>query len=191
MTTKTKTDCKTRGLCHYDSLTRTKFFHGMLLTDEHLRAEQTYHRESLKRVNRYLFGSGVVCGLEVEEGGGLCIKVHPGAALDCSGNLIEVCKCITIDLADQCKKYYPEGCVADDAPTIDKYLVLRYAEIPADPEPVLTPADDCTPAEDAKCEASKYREGFCLELRDECPNPPACEGAVEPGAEGLVPTLIA
>ena len=81
--------------------------------------------------------------------------------------------------------------MADDAPTIDKYLVLRYAEIPADPEPVLTPDDDCTPAEGTKCEASKYREGFCLELRDECPNPPACEGAVEPGEEGLVPTLIA
>ena len=30
MTTKTKMDGKTRGLCHYDSLTRTKFFHGML-----------------------------------------------------------------------------------------------------------------------------------------------------------------
>jgi hypothetical protein len=190
MTTKTKTDCKTKGLCHYDSLTRTKFFHGMLLTDDHLRAEQTYHRESLKRMNRYLFGSGIVCGLEVKEAGGFCLKVHPGFALDCGGNAIEVCKCITIDLADQCKKFYPEGCVTEDAPTIVKYLVLRHAEIPADPEPVLTPADDCTPGEGTKCEASKYREGFCLEIRDECPNPSACEGVTENDQDGLLPFLL-
>ncbi|MGH9198345.1 MAG: hypothetical protein ACRD1T_21750, partial [Acidimicrobiia bacterium] len=175
MMTKTTNDCTTEGLCYYESLTRTKFFHGMLLTDEHLRAEQTYHREVLKRVNRYLWGSGIVCGLEVEHTSGLCIKVHPGAALDCYGNVIEVCKCITIDLSDECKKAYPGACVPTYAEPICKYLVLRYVEIPADPEPVLTSSDDCTPpGEGTKCEASKYREGFCLEFRDKCPDCPPC-----------------
>ena len=51
MTTKSNADCKT-ALCQYDSATRTKFFNGMLLSDEHLRAEQLYHREALKRMNR-------------------------------------------------------------------------------------------------------------------------------------------
>jgi hypothetical protein len=176
MTTKTKNDCGTRGLCHYDSLTRTKFFHGMLLTDEHLRAEQTYHREALKRLNRHLWGSGIVCGLEVERTTGLCIKVHPGLAVDCHGNVIDVGKCVTIDLGDICKKAYPDGCNPATAPDIIKYLVVQYAEIPADPEPVLTPGDDCTPAgEGVRSEPSKYREGFCLEFRDECPNPDACD----------------
>src|SRR5215475_11750335 len=111
MTTKTMTDCTTEGLCHYDSLTRTRFFHGMLLTDDHLRAEQAYHREAIKRINRHLWGSGIVCGLEVERTSGLCIKVHPGLALDCPGNVVEVCKCITIDLSEVCKKVYPGACV--------------------------------------------------------------------------------
>ena len=192
MTTKTKSDCTTKGLCHYDSLTKTKFFRGMLLTDEHLRAEQTYHRESLKRLNRHLWGAGVVCGLEVRRTTGLCIQVRPGFALDCDGNAIDVCKCITIDLADVCKKVYPDGCAPDEAKPIKKHLVVRYVEIPADPQPVLTPDDDCAPAGDGgtKCEASKYREGFCLEFRDECPDCPLCEDEEQAGVSGLLPTLF-
>jgi hypothetical protein len=194
MTAKTKAEGNTKGLCHYESLTRTKFFHGMLLTDEHLRAEQTYHREALKRVNRHLWGAGIVCGLEVgAPRAGLCIKVHPGLALDCDGNVIEVCKSITIDLADICKKAFPDGCAPDEsaAEPITKHLVLRYREIPADPQAVLTPDDDCAPpGEGTKCEASKYREGFCLELRDECPDCEPCGEERKDGSLGLVPALL-
>ncbi len=172
--TKTKDGCKTTGLCHYDSATRTKFFHGMLLTDDHLSSEQTYHREALKRINRYLWGSGIVCGLEVDSKG-LCVQVHPGAALDCHGNFIEVCKCITIDFWEDCKKKYPEACVPMDAKPFTKYLVLRYAEIPADPQPVLSSSEDCpSDGGQTKCQASKVREGFCLELVDSCPPVKAC-----------------
>jgi len=172
--TKTKNECKTTGLCHYDSSTRTKFFHGMLLTDDHLSSEQTYHREALKRNNRYLFGSGIVCGLEVDNKG-MCVQVHPGAALDCGGNLIEVCNCITIDFWEDCKKKYPEGCLPQTAPSFTKYLVLRYAETPADPQPVLSSSEDCpSDGGQPKCQASKVREGFCLELVDTCPEKRAC-----------------
>jgi hypothetical protein len=189
MTTKTKMDSKSKGLCHYDSLTRTKFFHGMLLTDEHLRAEQTYHREALKRMNRHLWGAGIVCGLGVYKAGGSCIRIDPGMALDCRGNVIELCKTITMDLAEVCKEKYPDGCMPEDADPITKYLVLRYTELPADPEPVLTPSDDCTPGEGTKCEPSKYREGFCIELRDECPDRDVCVESTG-GVKGLVPTLV-
>ncbi len=185
MTTKPTTDCKGgQSLCQYDSATRTKFFHGMLLTDEHLRAEQAYHRDALKRVNRYLWGSGIVCGFEVEEAGGLCIKVHPGLALDCHGNVIEMCKCITIDLSEECRKAYPDGCYpAAGAKELSRCLVIRYAEIAADQQPVLSPDNDCTPpGAGKKCETSKYREGFCLEIRDDCELPKMCSDD-----EGLLP----
>jgi hypothetical protein len=138
MTTKTKTDCKATGLCHYDSLTRTNFFNGMLLTDDQLRAEQQYHRDSLRRLNRYLWGSGIVCGLEVKHTTGLCIQVQPGFALDCHGNALEVCKCLTIDLSEICKNTYGEGCAPEDSKELKKCLVIRYKEIEADPQQVLT-----------------------------------------------------
>jgi hypothetical protein len=189
MTTKTKTDCKTKGLCHYDSATRTKFFNGMLLTDENLRAEQTYHREAIKRLNRYMWGSGIVCGLEVHKTSGLCITVQPGFALDCHGNAIESCKCISIDLADVCKKVYPDGCAQTRDTKLTKCLVIKYAEIPAEPEPVLTSEEDCGPPSDGqKCQASKYREGFCLEFRDECEDAPLCPEEQD-GTDGLVATV--
>jgi len=190
MITKTKTECETK-LCYYESATRTKFFHGMLLTDDHLQREQDYHREARKRFNRHLFGSGIVCGLQVErQETGLCIKVHPGAALDCCGNLIEVCNCITIDLAKECKERYGADCIPKPPDPKDfeitKYLVLRYVEEPTDLEPVLTPDSDCKSASDKpECQASKIREGYCIELWDNCPCP---ETVTEP-AKSLLAVL--
>jgi len=164
----------------------------MLLTAEHLRAEQVYHREALKRVNRNLFGSGIVCGLEVEvQPRGLCVKVHPGVALDCCGNLIEVCNCITVDVSKECEDRFGTDCNAPDPATSDplvitKYLVLRYAEKLSDPEQVFTPADECTPAgEKPNSEASKIREGYCIELWDNCP----CPEVPEEPTQSLVQTL--
>jgi hypothetical protein len=168
-----KTDCGNSGLCQYDGLSRPKFFHGMLLTDDHLRDEQAYHRESLKRLNRYLWGSGIVCGLDVTPIGGLCIKVNAGFALDCGGNAIEVCKPITIDLAAECKKVYPGSCMPQNADPITRHLVIRYAEVAADPQPVLTDDEDCA-GQSQKCQPSRTREGFCLELQETCPNEKVC-----------------
>src|SRR4051794_3807750 len=171
MAATTKTDCQATGMCHYDSLTRPRFFDGMLLTDESLQEEQDYHREALKRVNRYLWGSGIVCGLEVTWVSGLCIQVRPGAALDCKGNLIELCRCVTIDFTKDCKDAYPGGCIPAD-PTLkplERFLVVRYADRGGAPQPVLASDDECgTAGQEPKCQQSKTLEGFCFELRDTC-----------------------
>jgi hypothetical protein len=168
MTTKSNADCKT-ALCQYDSATRTKFFNGMLLSDEHLRAEQLYHREALKRLNRYMWGAGIVCGLEVEQIG-FCLKVHPGFALDCEGNAIEVCRCITIDMADLCKDKFPGGCAPAGRGEITKCLTIRYKEIDDGSVAVTTSGDECSGAAGKpRSQASRVREGFCLEFTDKCP----------------------
>lgn len=197
MINNTKTECET-GPCQYDALPRTRFYNGMLLTAEHLRAEQTYHREMLKRFNRHVFGAGIICGLTVESQD-MCIKVQPGIALDCCGNLIEVCKCISFDLSKLCKEKFGQGCIQDPTDTtsrvITKNLVLSYAEKESDPEPVLTPAADCRSAgEESKCQNSKVQEGYCIELwdADKCPCMETKRGQVKPGGDpksgGNVPT---
>jgi hypothetical protein len=183
MTTKPNADCKSKGLCHYDGGTRTKFFNGMLLTDEHLRVEQTYHREALGRLHRYLWGPGIVCGLEVEWVSALCIKVHPGLAIDCHGNAIELCQCLTIDLGEECKKQYPGGCTPSEAKPFTKHLVVRYAVSEEDPQPVLTTGDECGGS--SRCEKSRVREGFCLELVDKCP--PPCDEDEKTDSTGVDP----
>jgi hypothetical protein len=169
MTTKPKTDCDSKRLCVYEPSGRTKFFHGMLLTEQHLLDEQTYHRHALRRLTRYLWGQGVVCGFEVESTAGMCIKIYPGLALDCQGQVIELCKPQTIDLWDECKKKMPRGCDSSATPErFQKYLAVRYIEIADDPQPVLTPPDDCAPAgADTAREASRVRAGFCFVFLDD------------------------
>ena len=198
MINKNNNECETQA-CNYPKI-RTRFYNGMLLTDQHLRDEQEYHREKLRSVNRNLFGAGIVCGLKVTAPKvGLCIKIDPGVALDCCGNLIEVCKCINLDLSKLCKEKYGQSCIATDdstRPVIRKNLVLSYKEIESDPEPVLTPAADCRSAGDkSNCQQSKVKEGYCIELWDEdkCPCMETQRGGVKPigeiKPEGDVPTM--
>jgi len=187
MNNKNNNECDTKA-CNYPTI-RTRFYNGMLLTDQHLRDEQQYHREKLKSVNRHLFGAGIVCGLKVKSpfpDPGLCIKIEAGVALDCCGNLIEVCKCINLDLSKLCKEKYGQSCIATEDSTervIRKNLVLTYVETESDPEPVLTPAADCRSAgEESKCQKSKVKEGYCIEFWDEdkCPCMETKRGGVKP-----------
>jgi hypothetical protein len=186
MINKNNNECETKA-CNYPTI-RTRFYNGMLLTDQHLRDEQHYHREKLKSVNRHLFGAGIVCGLKVTAPKvGLCVKIDPGVALDCCGNLIEVCKCISLDLSKLCKEKYGQSCIEAEDSTprvIRKNLVLSYKETESDPEPVLTPAAECRSAGDeSKCQQSKVKEGYCIELWDEdkCPCMETKRDGTKPG----------
>jgi hypothetical protein len=104
-------------------LSRVHYSTGQVLSIEDFTAEQNYFREKLRRHNRALHQPGIVGGLEVTlDSPG--VRVAPGFALDAAGN--EIC--------------VP---VAQGAPLPslvgEVYVVLRYAEIRADPIPVLGP----------------------------------------------------
>jgi hypothetical protein len=73
---------------------RLFLFDGALLTQEHFRLEQTYHRSRLARILSMLHGYGTVVGLNVawlppEGGPDVEIEVAPGIAVDRLGRLIE------------------------------------------------------------------------------------------------------
>lgn len=169
------------ALCGYSPLKRTRYFHGMLLSDRDFREEQLYHVEKLKKLNRSLWGWGVICGLELtEDKHGCGIVVQPGMALDCNGNLIDVCERFPLDLSKVCcegkKSGYPqtkEECEAaeEEAKTKERYVCLRYKQWDDSPVPVYIPGADC---EQRVCEHSRVREGFCIELVESCPRPEAC-----------------
>ncbi|MEW8029094.1 MAG: hypothetical protein AB2809_22895 [Candidatus Thiodiazotropha sp.] len=44
---------------------RMNYFHGQLISERDLQAEQSYFREKLRHANRCLHGYGVICGMEV------------------------------------------------------------------------------------------------------------------------------
>ena len=88
------------GSCHAQGVVRPRFFAGQLLTEDDLQLLTDYVGQKNRLHNRHLFGSGVVCGLEVS-----ChpcrdgrVIVHPGYALDCCGNDLTLSCAQTLDI---------------------------------------------------------------------------------------------
>src|SRR5512147_266624 len=95
--------CQDAGQCTCSSegaFIRPQFFAGQLLTEEDLLLLNQYVVEKNRLHNRYLFGEGVACGLEVVEHP--CeprkVIVNPGYALDCCGNDIVVPCPVELDI---------------------------------------------------------------------------------------------
>src|SRR3712207_9526036 len=95
------------GLSAVDYLTRTvdrnRYFYGKLMTVRDFLREQEYFNSKRWLINRLLFGSGVVCGLEVSavpgEGKKTVVEVERGVAFDPYGREITVSERGQHDLA--------------------------------------------------------------------------------------------
>lgn len=154
---------------------RPRFFSGMLLTEDDLQAVDDYAVAKRRLTNRHLFGSGVVCGLEVD-----CDPCRPGwltvgsgYALDCCGNDIVVGCPEEIDalvLLDELRRRSGLDCGepcenrSRRSPHDDYLLVVRYDEHPE--EPVAPYSQDHCAVGD--CEFSRVREGYRFELVCAC-----------------------
>lgn len=87
-----------------NELKRLNFFAGLFTTAEDWTAEQKYHLDKQKQINRVLHRPGVAEGLQVEPHpeGGLNVLVKAGVALDPCGNLIYLAenRKVTVDPSD-------------------------------------------------------------------------------------------
>jgi hypothetical protein len=92
------------GPAQGSALARNRYFSGRLLGAEDFQLEQDYVRERLRRHNRALHGTGIVCGLQVsvrpDGGGGEQVVVQPGVAIDPYGEEIEVPCAASADLPE-------------------------------------------------------------------------------------------
>jgi hypothetical protein len=119
--------------CQTSGVLRPNFFAGQLLTEDDLQQITVYQTAKRKLTNRFVFGTGVVCGLEVVAGDASApgnVTVKPGYALDCCGNdILLTCECpldinamiraAKLDCNDPC----------GDSENIRKYLLyVRYTE---------------------------------------------------------------
>lgn len=153
--------------CEYNNFKRTRYFHGLLLTDRDFREEQIYHNEKRKLLNRMLHGWGVVCGLGIQATSPESSKIiiTPGMALDCRGNEIVVCENFEVDIKKE--DICPASSEKDPCVGMEKdkeckyYIAIKYHEVPTDPVPVYTPGGGC---EEKACDYSRIREGFCVKL---------------------------
>jgi hypothetical protein len=115
-------ECDPRPVCPacggLECLCRPRFFAGQLLSEEDLNRLDAYIVAKNRLHNRHLFGTGVVCGLEV-----VCtacdpatrghVIVKPGYALSPCGNDIVVCRESRADVCDLINRCRPrqDDCV--------------------------------------------------------------------------------
>jgi hypothetical protein len=74
----------------YFPFERNRYFYGKLLTVSDFETEQKYLNDKRRLLNRFLHGSGVVCGMNVVRVDDTTISVEMGVALDFSGREIVV-----------------------------------------------------------------------------------------------------
>jgi hypothetical protein len=138
---------------------RPRFFTGQLLTETELNNQQAYNIAKQKLHNRYLHGTGVVCGLEVtcDDCDSAYVKIHPGLALDNCGNDIVVCETESFNVIEAiaaCKRVERKDCDpyrtgtprnCDDLEQ-DWCITIRYREKMGQPRTALVsqPNDRCT-----------------------------------------------
>ncbi len=174
-----KTECPTCG--GGECFERPRFFAGQLLTDKDLEAAQRYVIEKNKLHNRYLVGTGTVCGLAVrcDPCGSGSVVVESGYAIDCCGNDIVLCDAEKVDILDLivqqnpgtvdcCDRKIRPSSVKNDQ--IREYcLYLHYAEEPACPVTALIRDNGCG---NTRCEPSRMRESFRFTLKEKSPKDP-------------------
>jgi hypothetical protein len=152
---------------------RNHFFYGKLMDAAQFDKDQSYFNHQRSLINRFVLGSGVVCGLNVAKVSGTegMARVDPGFAIDGLGREIVVSAPFLFDARQPTNDQgEPEGAPIESGPVV---ISLAYAESRTDPVPVLVP--DCNASE--RCAAGTIREGFSIIVRqatDDVPSPPAC-----------------
>ena len=171
-TKKTKTKSKSCPTCgSVECFERPRFFGGQLLTDKDLDAAQRYVIEKNRLHNRYLVGTGVVCGLAVRcdpccDGS---VIIEPGYAIDCCGNDIVVCQEASFNILDCFKQAETPYCDRElyeyrsqcDQESKKYCLAIFYDEEPIKPVTALIRDSGC---KNVRCEPSRTRETFRFEL---------------------------
>jgi hypothetical protein len=153
-------------------LCRPRFFAGQLLSEADLNRLDHYITEKHKLHNRHLWGSGVVCGLEVR-----CspcddrVTVSDGYALSPCGEDIVVCKPDTVDVCaliarcrtdgePDCRSYAPQDACGDVIE--DWILAIRYAETPSrGVTPLIGAAQSCGCSCSGNCNGRGGCGGSC------------------------------
>ena len=147
----------------YFTFERNKYFYGKLLSVDDFECEQRYMNDKRRIINRFIHGTGVVCGMNVVAVDDMTVSVEMGMALDFAGREIVIeqpiiKKLSTIDGFED----YTEA----DEENSYLYLCVEYDEV--EKEPVHSIAGAKTSREN-KSEYNKYAEGYHLYLTNQEP----------------------
>lgn len=145
----------------YYPFERNRFFYGKLLTVRDFESEQKYFNDKRRLINRLLFGSGVVCGLQVVAVDDKTISVEAGVALDTLGREIVVASPVTQKLS------MIDG-FSNNEYAKNVYVCIAYDE--KGKEPVHSVATSSARSEEVS-EYNRIQESYKLFVREEAPDP--------------------
>jgi hypothetical protein len=145
----------------YIPFERNRYFYGKLLTVRDFMTEQTYNADKRRLVNRLLFGSGVVAGLQVVAVDDKSVSVSTGVALDQLGREIVVPSPLTLKLSNV------EG-FSNNEYAKNVYLCIAYDE--KGKEPVHSVAGASGRDEEVS-EYNRILESYRIFVREQPPAP--------------------
>jgi hypothetical protein len=97
-------DMRNRSLAPSDAQVRPDYSAGTYLSAKDLNQEQKHRLSRLRHHNRYLHGTGIVCGLQVVPADDprrpWAVQVCPGYAIDCCGDEVMVPERTVVDIRD-------------------------------------------------------------------------------------------
>lgn len=153
---------------------RLRYFFGKHLAVADFVDEQRYHAGKMRFHNQRLHGSGILCGLGLDQRSlaSTVIRVRRGAALDRCGReiIVGADQCIDVNGWYQRERERREeekpGCGWPGKHEVKDHklrlcVVLRYDECPTHPE--AAPRDPCSCSEDG-CDFGRVSEEFQLKL---------------------------
>lgn len=159
----------------YMPFSRNRYFYGKLLTAEDFEQEQRYSNDKRRMINRFVFGAGIVAGLEVIRVDDYNISLEMGLALDETGREIVVDKPVIKKLSQL--EGFEEATKEEGAESL--YLCIEYCESPI--EPVQNIANPSVHVSE-ETEYNKYQEHYRLYVTDD---EPEMVEAMEPGQDPL------
>src|ERR1044071_2032276 len=142
---------------------RNRYFYGKLMTVRDFLREQEYFNSKRWLINRLLFGSGVVCGLEVAAvpaEGKTVIDIQRGVAIDPIGREFTVSERGRHDLAKSVTEVLKKTLPSGGTGLFDMFVCLEYHECPKEPVPSL----GGSPCEES-CESNRVGETYTVSLK--------------------------
>ncbi|MBB6735595.1 hypothetical protein [Cohnella zeiphila] len=140
---------------------RNRYFYGKLLTVRDFESEQKYLNDKRRLLNRLLFGSGVVAGMQVVAVDDKTITVEMGLAIDYIGREIVVPSPVTLKLS------MIDGFTNNEYKK-NVYLYVAYDE--KGREPVHSVGNSSVRGEEVG-EYNRLLESYRLFVKEEAPDP--------------------
>lgn len=144
----------------YYPFERNRYFYGKLLTVRDFESEQIYFNNKRRMLNRLMYGTGVVSGLQVVAVDDKSISVEMGMALDSLGREVVISSPVTLKLS------MIEGFTNNEYAK-NVYLCVGYDE--KGKEPVHTVANSSVRSDEIS-EYNRVLESYKLFIKEDAPD---------------------